>query len=98
MPPLVSPEEPEVSTFSDLLRVLEEQQEVHHLRRLRDLVPEFHDCVPQGFKTAITLEFAEVLRLGTVMVSMGEVVRVVLIRIRRVLRMSLLLLMEMVDL
>ena len=74
MQPLVSLDEQEASTFSDLLRVLEEQQEIHHLRRLRGLALVFHECVPQGFRIAITHEFAEVRRLGIVMVSMVEVV------------------------
>ncbi len=69
-----SHDEQEASTFSDLLRVLGEQQEVLHLLVLMDLVLVFHDCVPQGFRIAITHEFAEVLRLGTVMGSMGGVV------------------------
>ena len=77
MQPLVSLDEQEVPTFSDLLLVLEEQQEVHHLRRLRDLALVFHECVQQGFRIAITHEFAEVLLLGIVMVSMGEVIRAV---------------------
>ena len=84
MPPLVSPEEQEVFISSDLLRVLEEQQEVHHLLVLMVLVPEFRDCVQQVFRTAITLEFVEVLLLGTVMVNTGEVMRVVVWRMRRV--------------
>lgn len=33
VPPLVSPEEQEVFTFSDHLQVQEEQQEVHHLQQ-----------------------------------------------------------------
>lgn len=79
-----SHDEQEVSIFSDRLLVLEERREVHHLRRLRDLVPEFHDCVPQGFKIAITRECVEVLLLGIVMVSMVEVVRIVVLRMGRV--------------
>ena len=63
-----------VSIFSDLRRVLGERREIHHLRRLRDLVLVFHECVPQGFRIAITHEFAEVRRLGIVMVSTVEVV------------------------
>lgn len=69
--------EREVSIFSDRLRVLEERREVHHLRRLRDLVPEFHDCVRQVFRTTTTLEYVEVLRLGIVMVNMEGVVLLV---------------------
>ena len=80
-------DEQEVPTFSDLLRVLGEQQEVHHLRRLRGLALVFHECVPQGFRIAITHEFAEVRQLGIVMVNMEEVMRVVVIRMGRVLRM-----------
>ena len=76
--------EREVSIFSDLRRVLEERLEVHHLRRLRDLALVFHECVPQGFKIAITLECVEVQRLGIVMVSMGEVMQVVVWRTGRV--------------
>lgn len=77
MQPLVSLDEQEASTFSDLQRVQEEQQEVHHLRRLRDLVLVFHECVQLEFRTAITPEYVEVLLLGIVMVSMVEVMRVV---------------------
>ena len=84
---LDSHDEREASIFSDLLQDQEEQREVHHLRRLRDLVPEFHDCVQRGYRTIITLESVEVQQLGIVMVSMAEVMPVVVWRMRRVQRM-----------
>lgn len=76
-----------VSIFSDLQRVQGERLEVHHLRRLQVLVPEFRDCVQRGYRTIITLESVEVQQLGIVMVSMAEVMPVVVWRMRRVQRM-----------
>ena len=98
MQPLVSLDEQEAHTFSDLRRVLEEQQEVHHLLVLMDRVLEFHDCAVWVLWIVITLEFVEVRGLGSVTVSMAEAVRVVAWRMRRVPQVSPQLLMQMDDL
>lgn len=74
MQPLVSLDEQEVSIFSDLLQVQEEQQEVHHLLVLMDRVELFTKCVLREIWVLLILEVVEETRLGLVMVSLVEVV------------------------
>lgn len=66
--------EQEVSTFSDLQRVLGERREVHHLLVLMDRVELFIKCVIQEIWVLIILEVVGETRLGLVMVSLVEVV------------------------
>ena len=65
-------------------RVQEERREVHHPLVLIDRVLEFHDCAVWVLWIVITLESVEVRGLGSVRVSLAEVIRAVSRRTGRV--------------
>lgn len=74
MQPLVSLDEQEAHTFSDLRRVLGEQREALHLLRLLDRVVLSYESVMLECQRISMQEVVEVHLLGRVTVSMEGVV------------------------